>query len=279
MMSFGPPRAAVALAFFACLVAPAWSLDWGAEQVAQYGGSYAVDCRDAAALKLRVATEGLVIEVGSRRITGREVQTAFSYFGQSPPPEFQVALLGKVKGNIDLTFLVFRDKQGRYLQMQADPKLMSALGARADGETRFRDCDAGRRLSDGAAAQQDARDTARAEQDAALASPLADPRFKSAYYGALGPRVRQSWLARLDGPSPGPKNVVVAGNAYLRLTFCKPHDCHDNSALLLYSKTSGALYGLVVEQGVKSTLIGRPPGPVADELKRLWQAEWRSQAR
>jgi hypothetical protein len=110
---------------------------------------------------------------------------------------------------------------------------------------------------------------------AALASPLADPEFKRAYYRALGPKVRETWLARLDGPSPGQKSVLVAEADYIEIAFCKAHDCHDNNVVLLFSRASGTVYGLVFEAGRRSTLIGQPPPAVAAELQRLWQSEWR----
>lgn len=134
---------------------------------------------------------------------------------------------------------------------------------------------AGPAKCDGAVAVAEARESARSEREAAAASPLADPEFKRAYYRALGPKVRESWLARLDGPSPGQKSVFVAGADYIEIAFCKAHDCHDNNAVLLYSRAAGSVYGLVFEANRRSTLIGQPPPAIAAELQRLWQSEWR----
>lgn len=103
---------------------------------------------------------------------------------------------------------------------------------------------------------------------------LLDPKVKAAYYKALGPLVRERWLARLDGPSPQNKRVKVAGMDYVQLSSCKNHDCANHSAVFLYSAQHDAIYGAIHRQGT-TTLIGAPPAPVAAELPKLWRAEWR----
>lgn len=99
--------------------------------------------------------------------------------------------------------------------------------------------------------------------------------FKSAYAKALGPKAKTPWLAKRDGPAPQPSFQQVAGERYVMNSFCKNHDCGDNSAVLLYSPDKKLVYGTIYEKG-KTTLIGNPPAPVADELGRLWKKEWRS---
>ena len=103
---------------------------------------------------------------------------------------------------------------------------------------------------------------------------LLDPKAKSAYYKALGPLVREQWLARLDGPSPQNKKVKVAGGDYVLASSCKNHDCDQNNIVLLYSTTQAVVYAKIFQRG-KTTLIGSPPPAVASELERLWQSEWR----
>ena len=63
-----------------------------------YGGNYSSDCGNASAPRLRVVADALMVEHGNKRMTGSNVQAAHSYFGQSPPPDYQVALLGEVRG-------------------------------------------------------------------------------------------------------------------------------------------------------------------------------------
>ena len=105
---------------------------------------------------------------------------------------------------------------------------------------------------------------------------LQEPAFKSAYMKALGPKSKTAWLAKRDGPAPQDKFVDVAGERYVMNSFCKNHDCSNNSAVLLYSPEKNAVYGTVYEKG-KTTYLGDPPGPVAAELAALWKKEWRSQ--
>jgi hypothetical protein len=104
---------------------------------------------------------------------------------------------------------------------------------------------------------------------------IVNPKFKAVYYKALGPKVKERWLARLDGPSPLMKHVSVAGTEYVLASSCKNHDCAENNTVLLYSASKGIVYGKIFENGV-STLIGAPPPAVASELERLWLSEWRS---
>ena len=82
---------------------------------------------------------------------------------------------------------------------------------------------------------------------------------------ALGPKSKTPWLAKRDGPAPQDKFITVAGERYVMNSFCKNHDCNNNSAVLLYSPEKKAVYGTIYEKG-KTTYIGDPPGPVAAEL-------------
>jgi Inhibitor of vertebrate lysozyme (Ivy) len=104
---------------------------------------------------------------------------------------------------------------------------------------------------------------------------LQEPAFKSAYMKALGPKSKTAWLAKRDGPAPQDKFIDVAGERYVMNSFCKNHDCNNNSAVLLYSPAKKAVYGTIYAKG-KTTYIGDPPGPVAAELPALWKKEWRS---
>jgi len=105
---------------------------------------------------------------------------------------------------------------------------------------------------------------------------LKEPAFKSAYMKALGPKANTAWLAKRDGPAPQDKFIDVAGQRYVMNSFCKNHDCNNNSAVLLYSPEKKVVYGTVYEKG-RTTLLGDPPAAVSDELAKLWKKEWRSQ--
>jgi len=105
---------------------------------------------------------------------------------------------------------------------------------------------------------------------------LQEPAFKNAYMKALGPKANTPWLAKRDGPAPQDKFIEVAGHRYVMNSFCKNHDCNNNSAVILYSPEKKLVYGTIYEKG-RTTLIGDPPAAVSGELAKLWKKEWRSQ--
>lgn len=249
--------------------APAWSqstLD--AQALKLYGGTYSSDCINATATRLRVVADALMVEQGTKRLTGNNVQTAYSYFGQSAPPNYLVALLSDVRGGSQLLFIVFKDSAGQYITLDGDQKVQAALGKSLLAR-KFRSCDPARK-------ELASAPPATTQSEPMIGPPelLTDPKFKSAYYKALGPKVNESWLARLDGPAPPMKKVRVGGTEYLLASACKAHDCGDNNTVLLYSAAHGVVYGKIVQQR-RATLIGAPPAPVVSELDRLWMAEWR----
>ena len=41
-----------------------------------------------------------------------------------------------------------------------------------------------------------------------------DKKFKALYHKVLGPKARVPWIAKLDGPSSGGKEISVAGATY-----------------------------------------------------------------
>jgi hypothetical protein len=249
---------------------PAWSQNrLDAQALKLYGGNYSSDCSTPTAPRLRVVADALMVEQGTKRLTGGNVQAAYSYFGQSPPRDYQVALLSEARDGSQLLFIVFRDKSGQYITLDGDLKIRTALG-KALLDRKYRSCNASSNETSTPA-------PARAVQSKPMVSPielLTDTKFKSAYYKALGPKVKERWLAQLDGPSPPIKKVNVAGAEYIFASACKNHDCGDNNTVLLYSTTQGLVYGKIVQQR-RATLIGAPPPAVPSELDRLWVAEWR----
>lgn len=112
--------------------------------------------------------------------------------------------------------------------------------------------------------------------DLTAAGLLYNPQAKATYRKALGPLVKEPWLANLDGPSNEYRPVRVAGEDYMLGSTCKNHDCYDNTVVLLWSGVQDVVYGKVVQKG-KSTLIGSPPPAVAAELEKLWKSEFRAQ--
>jgi len=251
---------------------PAWAqsgLD--AETLKLYGGTYSADCSSAVAPRLRVASDTLAVERGNKRLTGRNVQASYSFFGQSPPPDYQVALMSDVRSGLQMLFIVYRDKRGQYITLDGDAKVQAALGRDLLGR-KYRSCNP----AANEAPRPPAPAAAKAPADAIIGPPelLQDAKFKSIYYKALGPKVKEPWLAELDGPAPPVKKITVAGTEYLFASACKNHDCGDNNTVLLYSAVQGVVYGKILQQR-RTSLIGAPPPAIAAELDRLWAAEWR----
>ena len=262
-------KVSVAAAAIVAAGTPAWAqstLD--ADTLKLYGGTYSTDCRSAAAPRLRVVADTLMVEQGNKRMTGRNVQAAYSYFGQSPPPDFQVALVSDLRDGLQLFFLVYRDKSGQYITIDGDTKVQAALGKPLLGR-KYRSCDPVRK--------EIPPPPPSPRQSESITGPgdlLRDARFKSAYYKALGSKVKESWLADLDGPAPPNTKIKVGGTEYILASACKNHDCGDNNMVVLYSAAEGVVYGKVFQQR-RATLIGAPPPAVAAELDRLWAAQWR----
>jgi hypothetical protein len=259
------------VAVLVAVSAPAWPqgrLD--ADTLKAYGGTYMVDCGNPASAKATAFADALVFLQGSKRIAGSNVEPQYSYFGNSSPEGYLVALVSEVKGAGQMLWIVYEDKSGRYLTIDGDPKVVAAIG-KPLLQTKFRRCDGAPKR---AAAPPPAPPRAYAMTELSAAGILLDPKAKSAYYKALGPLRRESWLAELDGPSPENKLVTVAGAEYVSAYACKNHDCYDNNTVFLYSAGQNLVYGKVYQRG-KSTLIGAPPPAVASGLERLWRAYFR----
>jgi hypothetical protein len=255
-------------------IAPAASLGaqnkLDADALKLYGGTYSSDCRNPKATRLTVAADGLLVDEQGRRMTGRNVQAAYAFFGQSAPPEFQVALLSEVQGS-QLIFIIFRDNSGQYVRLNGEPKVEAALGKTLLGR-KYLTCEA--RRAEVPKAPPAAYPATKWHTPSDF---LKDPLFKTVYYKALGAKAKERWLAEMDGPAPEVKNVTFGGVEYAMGAVCKPRDCGDNNMVLLYSAAQGAVYAKIFEGGRRSTLIGAPPPVIAAELDRLWAQEWRQQ--
>jgi hypothetical protein len=136
-------------------------------------------------------------------------------------------LLSEVRDGLQLLFIVYRDKLGPCITLDGDSKVQSALGRDLLGR-KYRSCNAAGKETPSAL-------PATPQPEAMIRPPelLLDAKFRSAYYKALGPRVRESWLAQLDGPAPPIKKINVGGTEYMFASACKNHDCGDNNTVLL----------------------------------------------
>lgn len=261
------------------LPAAAWAQPVGGlspDAMGLYGGRWSSACADTAAPTLQVRQDMLIAESGKRRVVGRAPQTAYSFFGNSPPPAgFDVALIGDVgkAGTAGvMTFLIYRDARGQSITLDADKPVAGQLGPDMM-KLRYWRCDGATRA---APPPVEAAPAAKAPP-APTGSPAAlvhGPAMQKAWRNALGPRENDRWLVRREGPAPDPQWVTVEGTRYLLHAFCKPHDCHDNNAIALYDQGSGRIYGLVQRDG-RNRLVGAPPPALAPQLDALWRAQWR----
>jgi hypothetical protein len=268
----------------------AWAQGKSDQKLMQvYGGVLAPDCSNYMLPQLKYLGDSLVVQDGGKAVlTGRNVKAAPRYFGATPPPEFETALTSEVAGGEAMVFMFYRNASGLFAAVEGGPKVMAALPAAIKGK-RARHCDPNRNAAPGAAASSAAGGAASADTgnsakifkgyaltELSAAGLLYNAKAKETYYKALGPLVKEPWLAKLDGPSSEGQAMKVANADYVMLYTCKNRDCYDNTVVLLWSGVQNVVYGKVDQKG-KSTLIGDPPPAVAAELERLWKKQFRSQ--
>ena len=280
-----------AMLVLAAASAPAWSqgkLD--ANTMKTFGGTYQVDCGNNASPKATVFPDALVFLHGDKRVAGSKPEAQHSFFGNSPPPEYLTMLVSEAPGG-QLMFAIHQDKAGYYLKLDGDQKVVAAIGKQLT-QQKFRRCDGTAKPMQTATAAPAAAPAAGAASagvgnsakifkgyaltELSAAGLLYNAKAKEIYYKALGPLVKESWLAKLDGPSSEGQAMKVATDDYVMLYTCKNHDCYDNNVVLLWSGIQNVVYGKVNQKG-KSTLIGNPPPAVAAELEKLWKKHFRSQ--
>ena len=245
-------------------------------------GVLAPDCSNYLLPQLKHLGDSLVVQDGGKAVlTGRNVKPAPKYFGATPPPEFETAFTSEVAGGEALVFVYYRNASGLFAAVEGGPKVMAALPAAFKGK-RARHCDPNRNAVPGAgepSAQAKAdpnKFNGYALTELSASGLLYNAKAKEIYYKALGPLVKESWLAKLDGPSSEGQAMKVADSDYVMLYTCKNHDCYDNNVVLLWSDMQKIVYGKVNQKG-RSTLIGNPPPAVAVELEKLWKKHFRSQ--
>jgi hypothetical protein len=278
-----------AMLIVAVTSAPAWAQSKSDIQRMQpWLGVLAPDCSNYLLPQLKHLGDSLVVQDGGKAVLiGRNVKPAPKYFGATPPPEFETAFTSEVAGGEALVFVYYRNASGLFAAVEGGPKVMAALPAAFKGK-RSRHCDPNRNVAPGAtaaaagtAASAGTGNSAKIFKGYALtelsaAGLLYNAKAKEIYYKALGPLVKESWLAKLDGPSSEGQAMKVANDDYVMLYTCKNHDCYDNNVVLLWSGIQNFVYGKVNQKG-KSTLIGNPPPAVAAELEKIWKKQFRSQ--
>jgi len=109
----------------------------------QYGGSYSADCEDDRADRLKVLLYRMVFESKKEELVTEDIEANASYWGDSPPEDFEIAFMGKVKKDRGLLFLVYGDEQGPYIQLDGDPRILKGIGHSPGEETRYYRCSPG----------------------------------------------------------------------------------------------------------------------------------------
>ena len=92
-----------------CAAAPTWAQGkTDTRPLAQrYGGVLAPDCSNYLLPQLLYPGDSLVVRDGGKAIlTGRNVKAVPTYFGATPPPEFETALTSEVAPGEALVFVL-----------------------------------------------------------------------------------------------------------------------------------------------------------------------------
>jgi hypothetical protein len=245
------------------LAASAWAKVTPAEE-GVYGGVYAADCNNINALRVRLYGDVMTVERSGKAVSAKPFKSSKTAPSGAAPPAFRIAYVGEVKGGDGLVFVMTHDASGLFVTLEGGARSLAALGPDVVGQ-KLRHCDPNRNALPGTPAPK----------WMAPSELLRDPKFKSTYQKALGPLSRERWLATLSGPAPELQTVRVAGTEMRLAAVCKPHDCGDNNSVLLYDAAGDVVYGKVYQAG-RTTLLGNPPAPLAAELDKLWQQQWRS---
>jgi hypothetical protein len=126
-------RALCAVATAAALAPGAWAQQSqnDIDALKQMAGRYAVDCKKPDALHLLVSPQSLAIVAGKKRVQAPKPMAAFSFYGRSPPKDFDFALLAEGAKGLSLTFTTWSPKSGAYLKVEADKTLNDQFGKAA----------------------------------------------------------------------------------------------------------------------------------------------------
>ena len=243
------------------------------------GGTYAVDCARADGPRVVVDKDAITVLDGAKSKVAKNIETAASWYGDggNANEQYRVALLSRVDDDPDLVFAIYEDEKGYYGLLD---NVLDGIRPEV-AKMKFRQCKAtapakgARELKAkadpvGPAASETKVTPAPTETTAAL---RADKNFRAAYSKAMGPNMRERWIAVLDGPARPSRIVSFDGVDYAMLASCKDHDCADNNLVVLWSAPKKTLYGLLRRTG-ENEFVGSPPVAVAEELTKLWQEAW-----
>lgn len=253
----------IVLALLAAAQAATAKLDPATER--RYGGVYSNACTDPAALRVRFFEDTMAIERAGKSVVANRVRVHKDARAGASTPDFQGTATGDVRGGDGLAFALHHNADGLFATIEGGAKSLAALGPGVQGQ-RLRHCDPNRNALPGAAPVQSVQGPP---------DLLRDARFRTAYSKALGPLFREPWLARMDGPAPPLRKLVIDGVEYTLASVCKAHDCAEHNMVVLYAPQQGSVYALVQQRG-RMQAFGNPPGAMAREIEKLWATEWRA---
>jgi hypothetical protein len=95
---------------------------------ATFSGTYSPDCSNAAAPRVRVSTDALTVEDGTRKIQASAPRSAPTYFAAVPPPGFQTALIANVSPGEQIVFVVYRTPAGYAIKLNGSANVQESLG-------------------------------------------------------------------------------------------------------------------------------------------------------
>lgn len=229
-----------------------------------YAGVYSNACGDRNALSLKFYDDVMMVERGGRSVTANRIHARKTHPSAAGAPDFKAVIVGDVKGGDGLAFVLHHNADGLFAVIDGGAQSLAPLGPGVLGQ-RLRHCDPNRNALPGAAV---------AKGPQAPFELLRDARFKSSHGKAFSAFARERWVARLEGPAPELRQITIDGVPYTLAAVCKPHDCGDNNLVLLYAPEQGTMFGLVQQNGRKTT-VGNPSPTMARELDKLWKTEWR----
>ena len=104
------------------------------------GGEYSQQCADPGSLRADVGRRSLTLRYRGKSVTATGIVESKSHLGKSPPKDFTIALVSSVPDKGKLAFVIFDTPQGTELAVDADPKVLEAVGLLRLSALRFRRC-------------------------------------------------------------------------------------------------------------------------------------------
>jgi hypothetical protein len=104
------------------------------------GGEYSQQCADPGSLRADVGRQSLTLRYRGKSVTAHGIVESTSHLGRNPPKDFSIALVSSVPDTGKLAFIAFTTPQGTELAVDADPKVLEAVGLLRLSALRFRKC-------------------------------------------------------------------------------------------------------------------------------------------